>query len=281
MIVRKAEERDLDAIREIAASYGNLANWPRRPDYLDHELSSAGLAVRVDRGEIAGFGAVIERTGVAHLADLFVRPDRRGTGIGRAILMKILASDGQRVTFASGDPRALPLYIGFGMLPIAPLLYMTGTSDAADKLPDPDVRLVEAGPGVLADHDRSASGRGRLQDLEFLERAGASGFLSLRGETVVGYGICRLVDPTTDGRAAAFLGPVGAPDTDGAASTSLALLRWAAAHANRMTIAVFGPNPVVPVLLTAGFRIDDVDTLMASHGGLLDVQRYFPSAELG
>jgi hypothetical protein len=48
-----------------------------------------------------------------------------------------------------------------------------------------------------------------------------------------------------------------------------------------MTIAVFGPNPVVPVLLRAGFRIDDVDTLMASHRGLLDVQRYFPSAELG
>jgi GNAT superfamily N-acetyltransferase len=139
MIVRKAEERDLDAIREIASSYGNLANWPRRPDYLDHELSSAGLAVRVDRGEIAGFGAVIERTGVAHLADLFVRPDRRGTGIGRAILMKIPASDSQRVTFASGDPRALPLYIGFGMLPIAPPLYMTGTSDAAEKLPAPDV----------------------------------------------------------------------------------------------------------------------------------------------
>ena len=281
MIVRDAEERDLESIRDIASSYGNLGSWPGRPDYLDHELTSGALAVCEDGGEVAGFGGVVPRGPVVHLADLFVRPDRLGKGIGKALLTEILPSEGERITFASSDPRALPLYVRFGMSPMAPLLYLTGNSQATRRLPDWGVTLVEAEPAALTDHDRTASGRDRNQDLEFLQRAGGHCFLALHGKTVVGYGFCRLVEATEGVQSEAFLGPVGAPDAVDAASTALALLGWAAGQAGEMTLPVFGPNRVLPVLLEAGFRIHDMDTFMASKEGLLDLQRYFPSAELG
>jgi len=38
LIVRPAMEADLNAIRTIAHSYGNLVSWPQRPAYLDQWL---------------------------------------------------------------------------------------------------------------------------------------------------------------------------------------------------------------------------------------------------
>ena len=186
MIVRPATEADLPHIRAIASSYGNLSSWPRRPDYLDHELKSATLRVCEVDGEVAGFGAVIERGGVAHLADLFVRPDQLGMGTGKALLNQLLPANGERVTFASNDPRAIPLYVRFGMSPIAPLLYLTARPHEVRRLEDPGVKLVESEPEALVGLDRTASGRERLQDLRFLQKeAGAHGFLLLSGRKLV------------------------------------------------------------------------------------------------
>jgi len=157
VIVRPAGERDLEAIRGIANAYGNLETWPRRPDYLDHELATGTLAVSEEGGEVTGFGGALARGGIVHLADLFVDPQRLGGGIGRALLDQILPPAGGRVTFASRDPRALPLYVKFGMSPLAPLLYMEGTAAQARSLADPGLTLVEVGPAQIAELDRDAS----------------------------------------------------------------------------------------------------------------------------
>ena len=61
----------------------------------------------------------------------------------------------------------------------------------------------------------------------------------------------------------------------------MAVLRWAAEHASQMTIPVFGPHPATAILVAAGFRIEDMDTFMASRVGLIDLARYCPSMELG
>ncbi len=279
MIVRPAAERDLDAIRAVANAYGNLDTWPRRPDYLDHELATGTLAVSEEGGEVTGFGGALARGGIVHLADLFVHPQRLGRGIGRALLDEILPPASERVTFASRDPRALPLYVGFGMSPLAPLLYMEGTAAQARALADPGLTLVEAEPAQISDLDRDASGRDRLQDLDFLRGAGARSFVVQRDGATVGYGVCRLAAP--GGASTAYLGPSGVTTSADAIPTALALVRWTAGHSQKVMIPAFGPSPLVRELLDAGFFVEDVDTFMASREGLIDMRRYFPSLELG
>jgi GNAT superfamily N-acetyltransferase len=274
LIVRPATHPDLDSIRAIAESYGNLANWPRRPDYIDHELATGTLTVCELDGEVVGFGGVLERGEVAHLADLFVRRDQLGKGIGKAILERTLPAGSRRVTFASKDPRALPLYMRFGMVPVAPLLYLKGWLDAAARLVDSGVSLRESTAEEVADLDRVASGRDRRQDLEFVGAHGQCLGAIHRGR-VIGYGFVRLVEGD------AFVGPTGAVTADGSRRTALALIHWAAEHATSCHIAAFGPHPAASALVDAGFRIEDMDTFMASDVRLIRLDRYCPSVELG
>lgn len=282
MIVRAAAEKDLEAIRSIAHSYGNLTSWPHRPDYLDHELGTGTLTVCEDAGDVIAFGGALTRQRITHLADLFVRPDRVGTGIGKAILAATLPAGGERLTFASADPRALPLYVRYGMLPLAPLLYLTGDAEAVGRLPDPEVKLAEADSATMSSLDRTASGRDRPQDLEFLRAAAhAHGLIARHGPEAIGYGYCRIVDVAGHDSPSAFLGPIGARSERDAVRTVTALLRWAAGYASQMTIPVFGPHPATPIILTAHFRVEDIDTYMASRVGLVDLTRYCPSMELG
>ena len=55
------------------------------------------------------------------LADLFVEPGRLGTGLGRPLLSALFEDAPVRATFASSDPRALPLYVRAGMTPAVDL----------------------------------------------------------------------------------------------------------------------------------------------------------------
>ena len=88
--------------------------------------------------EVVGLAAVVERSGVTHLADLFVLPDRFGRGIGGRLLAMILGDATRRTTFASSDPRALPLYVRNGMIPWWPNLYLDIDSGC---LPPPSARI--------------------------------------------------------------------------------------------------------------------------------------------
>src|SRR5437899_859701 len=279
LIVRPATHADVEPIRAIANSYGNLASWSRRPDYIDHELATATLTVCEAEGQVVGFGAVLERNGIAHLADLFISRDRLGQGIGRAILERSFSPGSRRVTFASNDPRALPLYMRLGMVPVAPLLYLKGSPEAASRLADPGVTLRDSTPVELADLDGVPSGRERPKDLDFL--AGhARCFAAVHRKQVIGYGFVRLVE--AGGTAlTAFVGPVGAATAKRSRLTGAALLRWSAEHATSAIVPVFGPHPAAASLVEAGYRIEDTDTYMASSTRLINLERYCPSAELG
>lgn len=280
MIVRPAVRPDLEPIRAIANSYGNLASWSQRPDYIDHELATGTLAVCETERKVVGFGAVLERNGIAHLADLFVSRDRIGQGVGKAILERLLSPGSRRVTFASNDPRALPLYMRFGMVPVAPLLYLKGSAEAALRLANPGAALRDATPAEVAELDRVASGRERVQDLDFLS-GHARCFLAINRKQVIGYGFVRLVEGGANGATAAFVGPVGAETAERSRLTVDALLRWSAERATSTIVPVFGPHPAASRLVDAGYRIEDIDTYMASSSRLINLERYCPSAELG
>ena len=167
----------------------------------------------------------------------------------------------------------------FGMVPVAPLLYLKGSPEAASRLADPGVTLRDSTPVELADLDGVPSGRERPKDLDFL--AGhARCFAAVHRKQVIGYGFVRLVE--AGGTAlTAFVGPVGAATANRSRLTAAALLRWSAEHATSAIVPVFGPHPAAASLVEAGYRIEDTDTYMASSTRLINLERYCPSAELG
>jgi GNAT superfamily N-acetyltransferase len=246
MEILPARLEHLDGVRRIAVEYGNLDDWGR-PDYLDLELEEQGLWVAVERGDVVGFVGLLRRGRLVHLGDLFVMRGRLGEGIGRRLLEAALPEGGVRTTLASRDERALPLYVRFGLRPIAPVLYLEGSlAEGGDvervpveELPAPD----------------------RRPQLRLLADAGAHGLI--RGDAWCA------ARPARD---AVWLGP-----GEGGADDVLAF----AASAERVLVGLPGPHPAVPPLLERGFRIADVDTFMASELDAWELERYFPGPDLG
>ncbi len=278
-MVRPATAGDLPGARAVAEAHGDVFE-PDRPDNLTHELEQGRLVVAADASGVVGFGGALERGGVTYLADLFLLPDRLGLGIGSAIMGELFPrARTPRFTFASGDPRALPLYVRFGMRPLTPLLYLRGDPATFGRLPHLDATLQEAEPGGIVALDGWAFGRERRQDLAFMQAAGWTGLVARRGRGVVGYGFLR-VAPRRDGPRA-LINPSGADSEENLAAVTFALLRRAAPLAPVVNIAVLGTHPALPALLAAGFRVEDRDTSMASDPRLIDGTRYGPSPVIG
>ena len=240
----------MPAVRALADRYGLTGEWPRRPDWIDHLLARGGLWVDHLDGRAAGFAGVLRDGGATtHLTDLFVDPDALGRGTGKALLAAAFPPGGPRTTFASGDPRALPLYTRAGLRPLAPLLYLAGAmaGAAAERIP------VEAVPA------------GRPASLAFLAASGAYGLRAGEGSGVV--------RPVPGG---AMLGPAVADAAD-----LVALAGAVAAAHGRVKLAIPGPHPALQPLLEAGLRVADADTYMATEPGLDDLERRIPHPDLG
>ena len=256
--VAPATPEDMGGVRAIADSYGNLEEWSARPDWLDFELAEHGLWVARDDRGVAGYAGVVVHAGVAHLADLFVARDRRGGGIGRALLAEALPATATRVVFASEDPRALSLYARAGMRPLAPLLYLEGTLAGAP--------ADHRDPTAFAAADAAACGRERTDVLAFLAAAGA---YALGGADEHSFAVVR---PAPGG---AWLGPANAGADD-----LVAFVAAASAEHGRVRLPLPGPHPALAPLLERGLRIFSIDTYMAS-GRVADLERYVPEADIG
>jgi len=273
---RAAKAEDLLNIRAIAEQYGD--RWLTRPDYLDHELEHGRLAVAEEEGRILAYGAALKRGGRDYLADLFVLPPHLGRGAGGAILRELFPEPGERFTFASGDPRALPLYVRFGMRPFEPMLYLAGDPEAAARLGGDTDRLREVDPDDVVEMDHEASGRLRPEDHAFLRSAGA---VALAGDAGgPGYGYVRVV-PGRDGGTDALLGPSGTTGEGRLPVLVSSLVRWAARRADHVRVALLGSYPGLNDMFDAGFRITDQDTFMATSAAMLDGTRYQPSPVIG
>jgi GNAT superfamily N-acetyltransferase len=283
--VRPATASDQDGVHALAASYGNLSHWPERPDYLDHELASGILVVAEAEGAVVGFAGVLERGDVAFLADLFVRQDLVGRGIGRALL-DVAFEHGPapvRATCASGDPRALPLYESFGMRPIAPLLYLSGDRAAGLRL-EPDGSSESCAPDdpEVVDLDARTGPRRRAEDLAFLVKAGASAVVVRTAEETAGAAMVRVSHVTGSAHAReAFVSPSFALTEEAAGRVVLSAASDGASRSEAVHAAIPAPHPALGPMLEAGFRIVDRDTLMASRVDVFDLRRCMPSPELG
>jgi GNAT superfamily N-acetyltransferase len=256
--VRPAGHTDMAGVRRIAGRFGLLSHWPTGPDFLDCEREYGHLAVASRYGDpgLIGFGGVLRRDGITHLGDLFVDDRHQSGGVGRALLDEVMDGAADRVTFASADPRAVPLYIRYGMFPRCPMYYLSGSVTSKSTVDIVDVETV-------VPLDEEASGGERASILHWY--AGLPGVRVYAGPD--GYAFIREVDGEV------HLGP--------AAGTETALGAAAALPGRTLHVALFGVHPLLPRLLAAGLRIGDTDTYLASDDDLVPLDWYVPHPDLG
>jgi GNAT superfamily N-acetyltransferase len=273
--IRPATLADVPIMRSLFVAYDNDGPAPTLDvvgPYLGHLVEHAKVRVTERDGEVVAFGAVIDTGNAHHLADLFVRQDLLGQGIGWPLLKAVLGTAQPRTTFASADPRALPLYVRAGMTPLWPCLYLEGSIERLPVLDRP-FPIEPAEHRRLAELERAWTGADRPLDHAFwAAQAEAEGFVIVDAGQPVAFayarahqlGAARIIDRLLVQPGTAPLAP------------TLAAIR----HAGRdstITVTVLGPNPILPILLEAGFRIFDRDQFMASDPDLIDPIRLLPN----
>jgi GNAT superfamily N-acetyltransferase len=273
--IRPAGLEDIPAIRALLAAYGNdspVTTVDIVGPYVRHLIEHAVAVVTEHDDAIVAFGATIDAGVAAHLTDLFVRPDLVGQGIGRALLAVAFEGTARRTTFASSDPRAIPLYVRSGMAPLWPLLYLEGRADALPGIEAP-LAVVSDGPARLDRLERTWRGVERPSDHAFWgAQAEARSFVVLDGGEPVAFGYSH-ADQASDARVLDRL--VVHPAANPLRPT-IAAIR-AIRRSGLVKVCVPGPNPALPALLAAHFRITDIDQYMASEPDLVDPARLMPS----
>ncbi len=277
-VIRRATADDIPAIRALLRAHGNdTVVEPGAVDvvgpYVRHLVDHHVALVSIDDDAVVGFAAALDTGWCRMLSDLFVDRDRLGTGIGRPLLDAVFDGAPARATFASDDPRALPLYVRAGMTPLWTNFYLDGD---ARRLPEVAARLrVRAAlPGEGADLELAWDGSDRTVDHAYWA-SGPDGDAFVvddeQGPAAIGYARARQVG-TTRVLDRLLLRPGADP-----VATATAAMRRAARDNPVLRVHVLGPNPLLPVLLEAGFRIEDRDQFLASDPSLVDPARLLPN----
>ncbi len=221
--------------------------------YRAHVASTGRLLVSGEVGTVQGYGGLVDRGGAAYLTDLFVHPEARDAGHGRALLAELWGDRSERMTSSSEDPRALSGYARYGARPRWPLLYL--------RLPG-----TQLGPAQASEvRDFVAGDAGWLPDQTGLRTVlvdGATGVIVAQE-----YGV-RLLRAEADDAA------------------SLLLLADALAArvgpGGGVGLCIPGPHAALPALLERGARIRDLDLWCATDGAadVVDPVRDVPSPSL-
>ena len=265
-VIRPARSEDLVGVHAIATSFGLLEAWPGRPDFLDREHGTGRLVVATVDTRVLAFAGALRRGELTHLGDLFVEPEHQSRGLGRRLLDPLLADASSMITFASADPRALALYLRWGMRACGVLLYLTGSPRLGSPLRT--AHLVRA--DRIAALDGLASGGDRADDLAWYEQ--------LPGVAIHasdhGYAVTRTVGDTV------VVGPAGGQTTSDCVDAVAAAI---ATHDSppSVRIAVPGIHPLARILLESGMRIADCDTILATDPDRIAFDRYLPHPDLG
>jgi GNAT superfamily N-acetyltransferase len=283
MIVRSATSSDISAMAAILEANGETDSWPDVPGspYLEHLVgrpATRPLVGEVD-GVVVGWGASIEVGGPRRrfITDLFVDPVQQSRGVGRAILADLVDGADERLTFSSGDQRALGAYIRTGMRPWWPVLYVTvpGTAlqGVADAAMGVAVAAERADVAETARWSQAWTGMDRHADFDYDARLpdAAGWIIRVHGEPAAVAWSRRRRDGTGRTLVHATMAPSGDP-----VAVALGVMRAAIDDAGTLSCTVPGPHPALPWLLDHGARIVDRDTYCATDPGLLDPERILP-----
>lgn len=278
--IRAATQHDVPAIRAILAAHDNDGPIGESGvdivgPYVVHLVRRHRALVTERAGEVVAYGAVADTGAAAMLSDLFVRPDLLGQGLGRPLLAALFEGSVARATFASADPRALPLYVRAGMTPLWTSFYVDGTA-AQLQLLDPGLTTWDATPEELSLLEEAWTGASRPSDHDYFARQpAADAFLVEDEEGPVAFGYARAKQNSATRQLDRLLVRPGA---DPVAPIVAGLAR--AARKGTVRACVPGPNPVLPVLLERGFRVVDSDQYLASSPDLVDAARMLPNPGL-
>lgn len=270
--VRRAEDADVVVAATIWWRCDHLNEpFPAEARYvhLQHEHATGELWIATsDEGDPVGFAGTITRSGVTHLCDLFVEPAYHGQGVGQALLAVALRDAEARTTFASKDPRALPLYVRAGMQPLWPSFYVSGDPRRVGGGP---MAAEEADVAELIAIDRDATGRTRPEEHDYWKsRCLAVPHRIREGAQTVGFAYLEPPQPW-DGPDDWTLDTLGVlPGTDPTDALRAAIAAAVASDAAKLSLVVGGPFPGLRALLDAGFTIQDQDIFLASSPDLVD-----------
>ena len=159
-------------------------------DHLEREASEAWIAVG-HAGEPLGYARSIERDGHVELTEFFVDPAAQGGGIGRALLERAfpLGWGRHRSILALLDPRAVSLYLRFGVHAVDTLVDLDGRPERIEGRPDLLAEPVGPGPATereIVRIERQVLGFDRTPEVRFLLGHRPT-WLLRRGNDVVGY----------------------------------------------------------------------------------------------
>jgi len=276
-LIRTARPADIPALRAIFRANGGdgdpvAGGADVVGPYLAHLVTHHRVLVTEEDGGVVAFGAAVDTGRLRMLADLFVLPDRLGRGLGRPLLAALYGEATVRATFSSDDPRALPLYTRAGMAPLWINLYVEGPVAALPAV-SPSLRTRTIDASEASALEAAWTGVARPVDHAFwASQADADAFAVETSGRTAGIGYARARQRST---ARAMDRLVIAPDADPFPVALAALAR--AGRSGTVETCVLGPNPLLRVLLDAGFRVNDHDQLHLSDPALVDPLRLLPN----
>jgi GNAT superfamily N-acetyltransferase len=236
---------------------------------------------------IVAFVSAIRREGLWFLSMLFVLPEAQGSGVGRALLRRVLPAGGSVALATCTDsvqPISNALYASLGIVPRMPLLRLVGLPDRLAELPPlpagiRPLRFDEAadrsgdrlGSAALDDEvaalDRSSLGVEHGTDHAFIREEGRTGFLYVGPDgRPVGHGYA-----SEAGR----VGPIAVADPS-LLSAVLGHVLTSIVPRGAFGIWVPGLSPAMAPLLRAGFRIDGFPVLVCWDRPFAAFDRYIP-----
>lgn len=289
--IRRAIEADLPEVYEVwhrTVHQGHSSAPPAAAllPLFRHELTTGHMWVAEGEDSLVGFAALLVRSEIAFLAELFVVPTLQSRGIGGALLQHALSTPATvYCTMSSRDPRALALYVRAGMRCHWPHFLLTSTSRVLRHLPRGDltVAVADRGDPDIVAWDARIGGRERPEDHAYWQRVlGAVPLWFKRGDAPLGYGYVWR-SPEGPGGANVGLGPLGVGARADVVACVGAALQWVSHEsqpgARMHRVAIPGPHLALVPLLEAGFRISDVETFCCSRPDLFfDPQVYIAPA---
>ena len=237
--------------------------------YLAHLVARATVQVATSPdGAVLGFAVAVDTGRARHLADLYVLPSAQGEGLGGELMRFVMGDAWPRTTFASDDPRALPLYVRAGMAALHPNLYLAGDPRRLDC--PPGHRVAPTTFERMAELEQAWAGVDRRPELPYWTATPAArAFVVTVDGRDVATGFAR---PRKVGEGRWLDHVVASPEADGTAALVAALAAQAGA-AELAGACLLGPSPAVRIVLDAGFRIVDRDIYLASDPTLVDPTR--------